>query len=68
MSKKVDDFVKAFVSLSDSEKRQVFQMVKVMETGSLQEKRFITDSVGLDSLSTTVNFAPTPGGCPACGR
>lgn len=68
MSKKVDDFVKAFVSLSDSEKRQVFQMVKVMETGSLQEKRFITDSVGLESLSTTVNFAPTPGGCPACGR
>jgi len=68
MSKKVDDFVKAFVSLSDSEKRQVFQMVKVMETGSLQEKRFITDSIGLESLSTTVNFAPTPGGCPACGR
>lgn len=69
MSKKVETFVKAFLALSASEKSKVVEIAKALEEapGPINESRIIK-SFGLESLSNTVNFAPVPGACPACGR
>lgn len=69
MSSKVENIVKAFLALSASEKRQVIEIAKALEgaAGPINESR-IVKSFGLESLSSTINFAPTPGGCPTCGK
>jgi len=69
MSENVANLIKAFVLLSDTDKHQVFDLVKRIETGTQNEKRAVFESFGLDSArSTTINFAPTPGACPTCGK
>lgn len=68
MSQNVVKFIKAFQALSASEKRQVIEITKALnDAGPLDESRIIK-SFGLESLSTTINFAPAPGRCPTCGK
>ncbi|MGF6489652.1 hypothetical protein [Pseudomonas frederiksbergensis] len=71
MSDSIAQFVKAFLSLTPSEKKRVLEITKALDVspGPLNESRIIK-SFGLESLgsSTTVNFAPLPGSCPTCGK
>jgi hypothetical protein len=68
MSKNVENILKAFVSLSNTEKNQLLSIIQEVGLGGENRTRQIFESFGLESLSTTVNFAPTPGACPACGK
>lgn len=69
MSKKIENFIKAFVALNPGEKRQVLEIVKALDGASPLNESRIIKSFGLESLgSTTINFAPTPGTCPTCGK
>ncbi|MGL6484006.1 hypothetical protein ACSZNY_12605 [Aeromonas caviae] len=68
MSQNIINFIKAFQSLSPSEKKQVLDITKALnDAGPLNESRIIK-SFGLESLNSTINFAPAPGRCPACGK
>ncbi|WP_405601557.1 MULTISPECIES: hypothetical protein [unclassified Pseudoalteromonas] len=68
MNQNVIKFVKAFQSLSASEKAQVIEIAKALnDAGPINESR-VMRSLGLEASSTTINFAPAPGACPACGK
>ncbi|WP_447527595.1 hypothetical protein [Vreelandella sp. TE19] len=68
MNQNVAKFIKAFQSLSTDEKRQVMEIAKALnDAGPFNESRIIK-SFGLESMDTTVNFAPAPGRCPTCGK
>lgn len=43
-----DDFIKMFISLNTTERRQVFQIIKTIESGDPSEKRMIFESLGLN--------------------
>lgn len=67
MSDRIENFVKAYMALNAQEKKEAIKIIKTIETGSEMEKKAISESLGIES-ATTINFAPTPGRCPACGR
>lgn len=71
MTDNVSKIVGAFLKLSPAERRKVVEVVAKLQTapGALNESRIIK-SFGLESMenSTTINFAPIPGGCPTCGK
>ena len=66
MSNNIENFIKAFMQLSDSEKGQVYEIVKTLETGSLNERQIAIEK--FESNASTINFAPSPGACPTCGK
>ena len=68
MSKNVENLLKAFMSLNNAEKNQVINLVKQIGLSSDSRTRDIFEMAGLKSLGTTINFAPTPGTCPAFGK
>jgi len=68
MNQNVIKFIKAFQSLSADEKRQVAEIAKALNDGGPLNESRIIKSFGLESMSTTVNFAPAPGSCPTCGK
>lgn len=72
MNSKIDNFVKAFLTLNNSERKQVIEIVKELEgaVGRINENRIVKSFgiEGIESLGHTINFAPTPGRCPACGK
>lgn len=68
MSNKVENFVKAFITLNSAEKKQVLDIVKALDGATPLNESRIIKSFGLESISNTINFAPTPGACPTCGR
>ena len=69
MSSKIENFVKAFIALSPAEKKQILEIVKALDGATPLNESKIIKSLGLESLNnSTVNFAPTPGSCPTCGR
>jgi hypothetical protein len=68
MNKNIQDLIRSFVSLNGHEKSQVINLIKTLETGTSGEKRMITESIGMETFATNVNFAPTPGSCPTCGK
>jgi len=63
MNSNLAKFIKAFTLLSDAEKREFEQTVKKIESATVLEKRAV-----MESLSSAINFSPTPGGCPLCGK
>lgn len=67
MNERVANFAKAYMALSTQERKEVIEIIRTIETGSEMEKKAISKSFGFES-ATTINFAPTPGRCPACGR
>lgn len=68
MSKTTENFVKAFIALYSTEKKQVLEVLKALEGATPINESRIIKSFGLEASSNTVNFAPTPGACPTCGR
>ena len=68
MSTKIENFVKAFIALNPAEKKQVVEIAKALESATPINESRIIKSLGMESLSSTINFAPTPGRCPTCGR
>jgi hypothetical protein len=71
MSDNVSKIVGAYLKLNSMEKRNVVEVIaKLQAAHSVITERQIIKSFGLESMesSTTINFAPLPGGCPACGR
>lgn len=68
MSKKIENFIKAFVSLTPVEKKQIVEIINALNgVESINESKVIK-SFGLEVRSNAINFAPTPGSCPTCGR
>ncbi len=67
MSDRIAKFAKAYLALNAKERKEVIEIVKTIETGNEMEKKALSESYGIES-ATTINFAPTPGRCPACGR
>lgn len=55
--------IKAFDQLSASDQKEFHDTVRKIELSSATGKSLI-----MESLSTTINFSPAPGSCPACGR
>lgn len=68
MSKKIESFVKAFVALNPAEKKQVLEIATALASSTPINESRVIKSFGLESLANTINFAPTPGACPTCGR
>lgn len=70
MSAKVKHFVKAYLNLNASEKMKVVEILRALQGagGQINESQIIK-SFGLEDVrGTTINFAPTPGSCPTCGK
>lgn len=68
MSKITENFVKAFIALDSTEKKQVLEILKALEGATPKNESIIIKSFGIEASSNTINFAPTPGACPTCGR
>lgn len=71
MSDNVSKVVGAFLRLTSAEKHMVAEVIgKLQAAHTPLTERQIVKSFGLESFesSTTINFAPVPGGCPTCGR
>jgi hypothetical protein len=71
MSDNVSKVVGAFLKLTPSEKNRAIEVIaKLRAAQSPLTERQIVKSFGLESFenATTINFAPIPGGCPACGK
>lgn len=68
MSNKIENFVKAFITLNSAERKKVLDIIKALDSAAPLNEIRIIKSFGLESNSNTINFAPTPGACPTCGR
>lgn len=67
MSTKVNEIIRQILVLSTAEKMELLQKLSKGVPGVGLEHRggdFIGESTGF----TTINFAPTPGACPRCGK
>lgn len=67
MSENVDQLIRQITLLSSLDKKELFEKLGKGIPGIGLEHRsrhFIGESI----KSTTINFAPTPGACPRCGR
>ena len=66
MSRKVDELIQQFIVLSSSEKQELMTKISRGQSGVGQESR--GGVFGESTGATTINFAPTPGTCPRCGK
>ncbi|MFB2700179.1 hypothetical protein [Aeromonas veronii] len=67
MSARVDEIIRQILVLSNDEKIELLQKIRKGVPGVGIENRgggFLGESTGF----TTINFAPTPRGCPRCGK
>ena len=67
MNTKIVNFIKAFQSLSDSDKAEVLNIIKMLDEAEPINESKLLESIGMESI-TTINFAPAPGRCPTCGK
>lgn len=69
MNPKIVNFIKAFLALEPSEKREILALIKTLDSGREPDTIRLLESLGLESAgATTINFAPAPGACPTCGK
>ena len=68
MSTKIENFIRAYTALTPADKKKVAEIIKALENSTPINERDIIKSFGLESRSNTINFAPTPGSCPTCGK
>lgn len=64
MSEKTDAVLKGLISLDDREREMVFEAFRSYLESDGHEKVALEEKVE----SFTVNFGPSPEGCPCCGR
>lgn len=70
MSTKVATFIRAYIALTPTEKSKIAEVIKALENASPPTERMIIESLSLESFGNrnAINFAPTPGSCPTCGK
>ena len=72
MSKKLNLVLNGFLELSVEDKKELHQLIKDYDNYPATTEKNINESlteVGLESFSkSTVNFGPSPTGCPCCGK
>ncbi|MEZ8778561.1 hypothetical protein AB6D85_13155 [Vibrio splendidus] len=76
MSDSVKFVLNGFRKLSDSEKREFFDIIKDFEDRPKTTSRKIKESIGLEHISeasvlnksNSVVFGPSPSGCACCGK
>lgn len=68
MSTKIEKFIRAYTALTPVDKKKVTEIIKALENSTPTNERVIIKSFGIESRSNTINFAPTPGSCPTCGK
>ena len=68
MNPKVLNIVQQFMELSPSEQQELIHVAQTAMQGQRggRENRDLT--FGKSESLTTINFAPTPGTCPRCGK
>ncbi|MPY26711.1 hypothetical protein [Shewanella sp. YLB-07] len=69
MTSNVESIINQFMQLSQAEQQQLMHMIRTKRGDSLDGVKhrggdFFGDRIG----SSTINFAPTPGSCPRCGK
>lgn len=65
MNVKTKRVLRGFVELSATERAELITEMNKYLQGNVQLQESITKSIRSDN---TINFGPTPGGCPCCGR
>ena len=68
MSLKIENFIRAYTNLNSIEKKKVAEIIKALENSTPLNEGVIIKSFGIESRSNTINFAPSPGSCPTCGK
>lgn len=74
MNVNIKHVLNGFKKLSNDERKEFFEIIKGFEDYPLTTEDKIDESIGLESLSesrinkSTVNFGPSPTGCPCCGK
>ena len=68
MSKNIENLIRAYTALTSTEKKKIAEIIKALENSTSINESAIFKSFGFESRSNTVNFAPTPGSCPTCGK
>ncbi len=68
MNSKISNFINAYTLLNSEEKKKVTEIIKALENSNPLNESVIIKSFGLESRSNTINFAPSPGSCPTCGK
>ena len=64
MSEKTDAVLKGLISLNEDERRRVLEALQMYLDSDGMDKIALEEKVE----SFTVNFGPSPEGCPCCGR
>lgn len=64
MDKKVAGVMRGFIALDSGQRKEFIEALNNYLSG----KELLRKSVDEAVRSTTINFGPTPGGCPCCGR
>lgn len=65
MNSKIANFIKAYDALTESEKLELFNFINGRSTATATEKIVLNEEL---RKAQSINFAPAPGSCPACGR
>lgn len=65
MDQQTAKLIKAFTLLTASQKKEFFDFIGKLQSATTVQKIALEEHF---TKATTINFAPSPTGCPVCGR
>ena len=65
MDEQTAKLIKAFTLLKGSQKKEFLDFIEKLDAATVTQKIALEEQF---VKATTINFAPSPTGCPVCGR